>query len=184
MAELVAPVAPSTLALTAEHAGLLQEGGLALFTALLDQSATATGLAARLGLPRARVNFMLNRLLADGLVMVDGERCDGERIERTYRASVSTFLLHADQSAPIPERIAAAAYMTDRMQRSLMEAVTGDARNLCLLLAHARVPARRLRSYIERLQALHQEFDAEEGGSDDPWFSLSLALYPEGGDAP
>lgn len=182
MVEVVASPAPPSLPLTAEYTSLLQEGGVELFTALLDQSATATSLAERLGLPRARVNFMLNRLLADDLVRVDGERCDGKRIERFYRASVPTFRLEGNLASSIPERLAMAAYTLDRVQRRVMRAVTSDEQNLCLLLTRARVDERRLGAYMERLQALNQEFDAEDGGGEAPWFSLALALYPEGGE--
>lgn len=179
MADLAGRASSPTITLTEEHTRLLREGGLDLFTAILDHPATASALAERLTLPRARVNFILNRLLADGLVRVESERSDGERVERTYRASVATFGIHADADSPVRERIAAASYMTDRLRGGLMRAIALEQKNVAMYMAQARVPKERLKEYIRRLGELQAEFDAEPGTPDDSWYSMAIALYPE-----
>lgn len=183
MADLAGKMEPPTISLTADHARLLQAGGMELFTALLEQGATAGHLAERLALPRARVNFMLSRLLADGLVRVEGERSDGERVERTYRACVESFGLQADDRSSLQERIAAASYITDRLHAGLMRAIALEQQAVCMFMVQARVPKGRLKEYMQRLAGLQAEFDQETGAGDDPWYSLALALYPEPGPA-
>lgn len=182
MADLAGKVENPTIHLTQEHTRLLREGGLELFAALLDQSATAAALSARLSLPRARVNFILNRLLADGLVMVDGERSDGERVERTYRAQVTSFGIRAGGDSPVRERIAAATFVTDRLHSGLMRAMSLEQKNMAIHMARARVPQERLTEYFRRLGELQAEFDAEAGFGDDPWYAMAIALYPEAGE--
>lgn len=182
MADLAGKTESPRLALTEEHARLLREGGMAVFTAILDQGATAAYLAERLTIPRARVNFILNRLLTDGLVEVEGERSNGERVERTYRACVATFGLQAGEGSTVQERIAAAAYITDRLHSGLMRAIALEQKNVAMFMAQARVPRERLKEYIQRLAKLQEEFDAETGSAEAPWYSLAIALYPEPSD--
>ncbi|MFZ5826076.1 MAG: helix-turn-helix domain-containing protein [Bacillota bacterium] len=182
MADLAGKIETPTIALTADHARLLQEGGMTVFTTLLEQSATAGHLAERLSIPRARVNFILGRLLADGLVRVEGERSDGERVERTYRACVDSFGLQAGETSSVQERIAAASYITDRLHHGLIRAVALQQQAVCMTMVQARVRRERLKEYMQRLAQLQAEFDSETGAGDDPWYSLTLALYPEAGD--
>lgn len=179
MADLAGKIEAPTISLTADHARLLQAGGMSVFTALLEQGTTAGHLAERLSIPRARVNFILGRLLTDGLVQVEGERSDGERVERTYRACVPTFGLQADAQSSVHERVAAASYIIDRLHGGLMRAIALEQQAVCMFMVQARVRRERLKEYMQRLAQLQAEFDGETGADDDPWYSLALALYPE-----
>lgn len=168
-----------TISLTSDHLRALRQGGMEVFTALLDQSATATQLSERLGLPRARVNFIIGQLLQDGLIKVGSERVEGDRVERYYRAVVSTFGLQGDASTPLEDQLAIVGHQISDLRKGILTALaTKSHLGTCMLSAHARVPKRRIEEYIQRLNSLLQEFDAEQE-PDEPWYVMFLALFPE-----
>jgi DNA-binding transcriptional ArsR family regulator len=59
----------------------------------LAEPASATGLAARLGLPRQKVNYHLRTLEQHGLVELVEERRKGNTIERIMRARAASYVI-------------------------------------------------------------------------------------------
>lgn len=61
--------------------------------AALTEPASAAMLAARLGLPRQKVNYHLKELERHGLVELDEERRKGNVTERVYRATAASYVI-------------------------------------------------------------------------------------------
>jgi DNA-binding transcriptional ArsR family regulator len=73
----------------------------------LAEPASATSLAARLGLPRQQVNYHLRTLEQHGLVKLVEERRKGNAIERVLRAIASSYVISPvalPSVAPDPDR--------------------------------------------------------------------------------
>ncbi len=73
----------------------------------LAQPASASALAARLGLPRQRVNYHLRALERHGLVRLHEERRKGNVTERVMRATAASYVISPAalaEVAPDPER--------------------------------------------------------------------------------
>ncbi|GII84706.1 transcriptional regulator [Sphaerisporangium siamense] len=103
----------------------------------LSEPASATMLAARLGLPRQKVNYHLKTLERHGLVRLVEERRKGNATERVLRATAASYVISPvalDAVAPDPARspdqlsarwlLALAA----RLVRDLGTLITGTAR--------------------------------------------------------
>jgi len=169
---------PPTLELTAQYSQLIQEGGLSVFTALLDQSATANQLAERLHIPRARINFILGRMVEDGLVEVE-ERTSSDRVERTYRASVLKFSVQAGQGSSLAQRLSTGSHAVEELRKSLLRSIALEQPGIAFNMMRARVPQSRVKDYLEKFAQLQAEFDSDPETDDDRWYALVLGLYPD-----
>src|SRR5688572_7723637 len=90
----------------------------------LGQPASAAALAARIGLPRQKVNYHLRALEAHGLVAVAEERQWGGLTERLLVASASSYVISPAALGPIavaPER------SSDRLSASYLIALAARA---------------------------------------------------------
>lgn len=109
--------------------------------AALDEPGSATTLAARVGLPRQKVNYHVRELERHGLVELVEERKKGNMTERVMRATAHSFLISPsalDAVAPDPRR------GIDRWSANWMLAVAGklvqDLGTLITRAAEARQP--------------------------------------------
>jgi DNA-binding transcriptional ArsR family regulator len=73
----------------------------------LAQPHSAATLAAKLGVPRQKVNYHLRRLEAHGLVALDHERTHGGLTERVLAASAKAYVLAPRAEAPSGDRLSA-----------------------------------------------------------------------------
>lgn len=105
--------------------------------AALAEPASATMLAARLGLPRQKVNYHLRALERHGLVELVEERRKGNATERLLRATAAAYLISPaalGAAAPDPgrtgDRLSARWLLAlgARLVREVGELVTGAAR--------------------------------------------------------
>lgn len=90
----------------------------------LAQPASATGLAARLGLPRQKVNYHLRTLEHHGLVELVEERRKGNTIERIMRARAASYVISPtalNAVAPDP------AYAPDQLSARWLLAIAARA---------------------------------------------------------
>jgi predicted ArsR family transcriptional regulator len=88
----------------------------------LSQPASAAALAARLGIPRQKINYHLRALEAHGLVRVAQTRRWGGITERLLEATAATYIVSPSALGPIaadPER------ETDRLSASYLVALAG-----------------------------------------------------------
>ena len=103
----------------------------------LAEPASATMLAARLGLPRQKVNYHLRALERHGLVELVEERRKGNCTERVLRATAASYVISPAALAPVqpdpgraPDRVSAAWLLAvaSRVVGDVGELMTGAAR--------------------------------------------------------
>jgi DNA-binding transcriptional ArsR family regulator len=90
-----------------QTAGVTLDPVRARLLAELVEPASAAALAARLGLPRQRVNYHLRALERHGLVALVEERRKGNATERVLRATAASYVISPEALAPLqpdPER--------------------------------------------------------------------------------
>jgi DNA-binding transcriptional ArsR family regulator len=103
----------------------------------LAQPGSATMLAARLGLPRQKVNYHLKALERHGLVELVEERRKGNAIERVLRATAASFVISPAALAAVqpdpsrsPDQLSARWLLAvaSRLVRDVGALITGAAR--------------------------------------------------------
>jgi DNA-binding transcriptional ArsR family regulator len=103
----------------------------------LAEPASATMLAARVGLPRQRVNYHLRSLERHGLVELVEERRKGNCTERLLRATAASYVISpaalaavAPDPAHAPDRLSARWLLAvaSRLVRDMGELITGAAK--------------------------------------------------------
>jgi DNA-binding transcriptional ArsR family regulator len=111
----------------------------------LRQPASAVGLAARLGLPRQKINYHLRLLEQHGLVELVEERRKGNCTERVVQASAAAYLISPgalDPVAPDPGQGG------DRLSAQWLLALAGQlVRDLGELMTGARQARERLATF-------------------------------------
>jgi DNA-binding transcriptional ArsR family regulator len=73
----------------------------------LAQPHSAATLAAKIGVPRQKLNYHLRRLEAHGLVTLDHERTHGGLTERVLAATARSYVLDPQAEAPAGDRLSA-----------------------------------------------------------------------------
>ncbi|HJW63559.1 MAG TPA: helix-turn-helix domain-containing protein [Actinomycetes bacterium] len=103
----------------------------------LAEPASATMLAARVGLPRQKVNYHLRALERHGLVELVEERRKGNCTERVLRATAGSYVISPAALAAVqpdpdraPDRVSAAWLLAvaSRLVRDVGDLITGAAR--------------------------------------------------------
>jgi DNA-binding transcriptional ArsR family regulator len=128
--EVIDDPAAAVVALDPVRARLLSE---------LAQPASAAGLAARVGLPRQKVNYHLRALEAHGLVAKAGERRHGGLTERLLVATAASYVV---SPAALGSAAADPARATDRLgARYLIALAARVVREVASLARRSERPA-------------------------------------------
>jgi DNA-binding transcriptional ArsR family regulator len=93
-----------------------------LLTELAAEPASAAGVAARLGLPRQKVNYHLNVLEAHGLVELAEVRARGGIKERVLRATAACYVV---SPAAIGQEGARPEHVSDRLSAGYLTTLAG-----------------------------------------------------------
>jgi DNA-binding transcriptional ArsR family regulator len=118
-------------------AGISLDPVRARLLAELAEPASATMLAARVGLPRQKVNYHLRALERHGLVELVEERRKGNCTERLLRATAASYVISPAALAPVqpdpgrvPDRVSAAWLLAvaARLVRDVGDLIGGAAR--------------------------------------------------------
>lgn len=110
--------------------------------AALVQPASAAALAARLGIPRQKINYHLRSLEEYGLVQVSEERLWGGLRERVMVASAASYMVSPDALGPVAAEPGRSA---DRLSASYLIALAARiVREVSSLLRGAREAHKRL----------------------------------------
>jgi DNA-binding transcriptional ArsR family regulator len=173
---------------------LLRGPRLRLLEALREQPDSATGLAARLGLPRQTINYHLRQLEAAGLVELVEERGHGRCVERVVAPAAATFAVSPDALGPLAPQ---SSKVRDRASAEYLAARAGEVvRDVGRLLrTEEQVPtltletrirfagaderaafARDLQDAIAKLASRYHD-DSADG---DRTFTVLVAAHPEG----
>jgi DNA-binding transcriptional ArsR family regulator len=128
-----------------------------LLAALVEPASAAT-LAARVGLPRQKVNYHLRTLEAQGLVELAEERKRGGITERVLRATAATYVISPaalGETAVDPERAA------DRLSAGYLVALAGR------VVAEVGALARRAETAGKRLPTLAMDTEVRFRSAED-----------------
>jgi DNA-binding transcriptional ArsR family regulator len=128
-----------------------------LLAALVEPASAAT-LAARVGLPRQKVNYHLRTLEAQGLVELAEERKRGGITERVLRATAATYVISPaalGETAVDPERAA------DRLSAGYLVALAGR------VVAEVGGLARRAEAAGKRLPTLSMDTEVRFRSAED-----------------
>ena len=135
--EVIEDAAAAAAALDPVRARLLAE--------LAGSPASAAAVAARLGLPRQRVNYHLRTLEAHGLVELDSVRMRGGLTERVLRAAAASYVV---SPAAIAESGARPEQARDRLSARYLVALAGRVvREVGALARKAEAGGRRLPTF-------------------------------------
>lgn len=159
---------------------LLQEGGFQILSVLMSNPTTTQQLAIRLGLNRARVQYMIDKLLERGIVLVHQEVQENGRGEVYYTASAKDVMIALDKGTPQQAQAAAAQIVLSSVQTNLARAFADETSESKLLVkfVQCKLNEAQLRLFIERLHELAREFTVAEDSAAEHEYGLALALYP------
>jgi DNA-binding transcriptional ArsR family regulator len=129
-----------------QTAGVTLDPVRARLLAELIEPASAASLAAKLGLPRQRVNYHLRALERHGLVALVAERRKGNATERVLQATAASYVISPEALAPVqpdparaPDRLSARwlLALAAGLLRDVGALITGAARALMRLATFA-----------------------------------------------
>src|SRR3954451_22328338 len=168
----------------------------------LSEPASATMLAAKVGLPRQKVNYHLKTLEAHGLVEMIEERRKGNVNERIMRATAASYVISPTVLASVepdpdrsPDQLSASWLLAvaARLVRDLGSLITGAAKarkRVATFAIDGRVRfasaadraafAEELASVVTELVGRYHD-ESAEGGRDH---RVIVALHPSVGDGP
>lgn len=163
-----------------EAIDVLSEGGFAVMNALMDNPSTTRQLAVRLGLNRARIQFIIDRFLECGDVYLYRETNEGGRREQYYALTdTKTVFMVRDRNAS-QSRMAVVELISQTLRTNVaqLDEQQAQATVMTLKMTHCKLRPARAAEFLRRLEELAQAFsDAEEEDSEES-FGMALALYP------
>jgi DNA-binding transcriptional ArsR family regulator len=172
---------------------LLRGPRMRLLEALREQPDSASGLAARLGMPRQTINYHLRQLEQSGLVALVEERGHGRCVERIVAPSAAAFTLSPAALGALAPR---SQDVADRASAEYLAARAGEVvRDVGRLLdSPERAPTLTLETRIRFANAEERAAFADDvrkaiaalvaryhddRADDEPSFTLLVAAYPE-----
>ncbi len=161
-----------------EDIDLLIEGGNDILAALMSSPATVKQLAQHLGLSRARVQFIVDHYIEDGLIQLHHAAYEAghHAIEHHYTLADKMAVLSLSGS---PEH--ACRVMVELVEKSLRTNVasrTTLSETMLLKLVQSSISAQRAQEFLERLQQLAEEFHTAPEDSSGTTFAMLVGLYP------
>ena len=168
-----------------EKVELLQNGGFDILSALTHGPSTTKQLAMRFGIPRARVQYIVDNLIDHGLAYVHEEVQERDTVEVYYSATADDFFLAINEQAPEQTRVLGTQVLLDSLQKNLLKAVTTAPREgseqpriAVMKLIQGRLSSKTAMRFLEELESLARRFNEAEDKNSDEEYALSLALYP------
>lgn len=162
---------------------------------MVREPRTVNQIAEELGVPFTRLYYHINLLEKHNLIrLVDTQVFSGAVEEKYYQVSAYNFVV--DRSLltfgdPAVENDGLNVLLEtildptrDDIRRSAeagsidMAQTPPEPNALLLRRGFLRLPPEQARSLYERLTALFQEFNLIEGGKDDPFYAVTIAVYP------
>jgi predicted transcriptional regulator len=171
---------PEKIVLEYHELDLLQEGGFQVLTALMSNPTTTRQLAIRLNLSRARVQYIVDKLVQRGVVSIHQEVQEAGRGEVYYTAAAKDVLLALNKDAPQQSQIAVGQIILNSLQtnmpRALVQATSQT--KMALRLVQCRIDEGNAQAFITRINELVREFSDAEVETAAHEYALALALYP------
>ncbi len=169
-----------TLTTEAEISAYLHKARMAILEALGGGRATASQIAARLGVHPANLTRHMHVLAEAGLVRLVEKRDTGRNLEKYYEAAAQSF-----DVAPEADRLSAPHKIALGFARSELSAalasVPDDADGMIQThVLEARLSPQTVATFARELAALAARFAAADGGGAET-YHLVLSLHPGAG---
>ncbi|HEX6291758.1 MAG TPA: hypothetical protein VFZ66_21410 [Herpetosiphonaceae bacterium] len=159
---------------------LLQEGGFQVLSAMMSNPTTTRQLAMRLNMNRARVQYMIDKLMQRDLILIHQQVQEAGRGEVYYTAAARDIVVALDQGTPQQTQAAGAQIVLNSIQMHLARAFAEappDAK-IVVKLVQCTLDEAHIQSFIERISELAREFTEAEDSRAPQEYALALALYP------
>lgn len=141
-----------------------------ILSLLSERAATTSQLAEAFGKPRGSVGHHLKVLERAGLVRVVRRRKVRALTEKYYGRTARTFLIKGDVGGgQVP--------MLDQAMREFVPPLTEDKAGVMFTIRHARVPLEKIEAFARRVQALAEDFAAQDPGGDTT-YGFVAGVYP------
>ena len=148
-----------------------------ILTALRDGPATASQIAAALGVHPANLTRHVRTLVDAGLVELDHARDAGRNLEKYYRSVAQTFDAAPDSdSLEAPHKVALEFARSD-LSAAIAQLPDALEQPVLALVAMARIPRRRVPGFFRRIQAIARQFEASDS-DDGAAYHVNLSIYP------
>ncbi len=166
-----------------------------IMQAMVRQPRTVNQIADELGVPFTRLYYHINLLEKHQLIrLVDTQAFSGAVEEKYYQVSAYNFvvdrnLLTFSESNPQNDGLnALLETIWDSTRADIRHSAESglidmphtppEPQTLFLRRGFFRLPPDQARQFYERLMALFQEFDQVESDKDDPFYGVTIAVYP------
>jgi DNA-binding transcriptional ArsR family regulator len=169
-----------TLTTDAEIAAYLHRLRMAILEALRGGPATASQIAARLGVHPANLTRHIRTLEDAGLITLVEKRDTGRNLEKYYEAAADSFDIAPEaKDLKSPHKIALAFARSD-LSAALGRLSDKETRPVLALVAGARIASRDVERFRKAVARLVESFSATDGRGGES-YHLNVCLYP--GDA-
>ncbi len=158
---------------------LVQDRGVDVFLSLLETPASASDLTRRLGIARAKVNYLLDCLLQEDLIYLHSQARQGSHVETCYAAKVDSFYRRVGYESGESRQVKTLLHVLDVMKENIMQSIrTKEPTHLGVV--HVNVSKGRVQEYIRRLRELQEEFEQEDVGmeADNRLYTLAVSICP------
>ena len=170
----------TAVALPGSEIDLFSEGGLQIMSALMGNPCTTMQLSMQLKLNRARVQFVVDRLMQQNLVHVFKEVEEPDRIEVYYTAAVKDITLALNGDSSHNAQLLGAQIILDSLREDALGALANNqlGRVVFLKLVQCHMSLAKAKAFAEKLEKLANEFNDAEEDSAEQVFALALTFYP------
>ena len=166
-----------TLSTEAEISAYLHRSRMAILDVLRDGPATATQIAARLGVHPANLTRHIRVLEKAGLVALIEKRDTGRNLEKYYAATARRFRIAPETATLTSPHKIALTFARSELSAALARLPDETTDPVTALVLRASVAPGTAKAFAEELAGLAERFSAADRG-DGQTFQLVLALYP------
>ena len=166
-----------TLTNEAEIAAYMNRSRMAILDALRDGAATASQIAAKLGVHPANLTRHMRILEESGLIALVEKRDTGRNLEKYYAAAAWSFDVAPDASGLTAPHKLALAFARSQFSSALARLPDGTDVFAKVLVLSARLAPAQLEAFSSELSRLAESFSAANSEAGEA-FQLVLALYP------
>ncbi len=166
-----------TLTTEAEISAYLHRSRMAILDVLRDGAATATQIAARLGVHPANLTRHIRVLESAGLVALVEKRDTGRNLEKYYAATAGSFIVAPDTTSLTAPHKIALTFARSELSAALARLPDELASPVVASALEVRISPDNAKAFAEELARLGERFAAADE-SDGEAYQLVLALYP------
>tara|TARA_R110000772_G_scaffold87094_19_gene181878 strand:+ start:1781 stop:2353 length:573 start_codon:yes stop_codon:yes gene_type:complete len=166
-----------TLTTQSEIEAYLHRTRMAILSALGDGEATASQIAAALGVHPANLTRHIRLLLDAGLIELSKTRDAGRNLEKYYRAEAQSFDVAPEADQLTGKEKIALSLARSELSRAIAQLPGDNERPVQVHVTAARLPQSAQKAFIAELSALVERFQNCADPQGEP-MALVLSLHP------